>query len=109
MYYMCVCERHKHSDKAVIPALKLHKSRPCLHRLASTQEGDKQKKWPISSTKRKENICLAAVFTVSLLFSFLLKRGKYRGGKIIMGGENGKKLEEREEAQALPSLEMLSK
>lgn len=109
VYYMCVCERHKHSDKAVIPALNSTKAGPASTASPPLRRETNKKNGQFPAQREKKTFALLLCSLFHSLFLFLLKRGKYRGGKIIMGGENGKKLEERAEAQALPSLEMLSK
>lgn len=83
------------------PAAKLHKRQPCLHRLPSTQRGDEKKKKrekrkrPICSTKREEKKHLRLLCLVFYSLFLIVRRGKHRGGRMIMR-EHGKKLPKTE-------------
>lgn len=83
------------------PAAKLHKSQPCLHRLPSTQRGDEKKKrekrergqFAAQRERKKKHLRLLCLVFYSLFL--IVRRGKHRGGRMIMR-EHGKKLPKTE-------------
>lgn len=92
-----VCERHKHSDKAVIPVLNSTKAGPAsvasppVRGETNNKKREREKEANFQHKEKRKHLpcCYVHSFTP---FLFSLKRGKYRGGKMI----TWKKLEEKE-------------
>lgn len=100
MLHICVCERHKHSDRALVPLLNSTKASPAstasppLKGETKKKKREKRKR-PICSTKREEKKHLRLLCLVFYSLFLIVRRGKHRGGRMIMR-EHGKKLPKTE-------------
>lgn len=98
--HMCVSDTHTQQSQSRDPGAKLHKSWPCLCHLPFSQRRQKKKKKSEKATnfqreKKTFSLLLCSWFRC---LSFLLKRGKYRAGEMMIRGENGKKREHEQRA-----------
>lgn len=100
MLHICVCERHKHSDRALVPLLNSTKASPASTASPPLKGETKKKRekrergqFAAQRERKKKHLRLLCLVFYSLFL--IVRRGKHRGGRMIMR-EHGKKLPKTE-------------